>query len=384
MTSASERSARVLLSLIGEPGDPRLTGLVSELGAVKVLEALRTQSKHGELRESLAERLRAARPDDVLAAGEKRGIRFVTPACDEWPTGLDDLVHAPFLHERGGVPVGLWVRGPLRLDETCRAAVAVVGARSATTYGAGVAGDLAATVAEAGTTVVSGAAFGIDQAAHRGALAVRGATLAVLASGVDRPYPQAHTELLNYIAEVGLVVSESAPGGAPRRIRFLARNRLIAALTQGTVVVEAAVRSGALNTAHWAAGLNRTLMGIPGPVTSATSQGVHQLMRTRNALVVTSGRDILEATAEVGNHYVEREQGPVDQRDALTATQRQVLDAVPVVRAASAASIARSAGLPASSTSMALVELFESGLVERSGEQWRLSSRLRGSEHGAS
>lgn len=379
-----ERSARVLLSLIGEPGDPRLTGLVADLGAVAVLEALRSQSKHGELRESLTERLRAARPDAVMAAAEKRGIRFVTPDCDEWPEGLDDLANSPLLHERGGVPVGLWVRGALRLDEVCRTAVAVVGARSATTYGVGVAGDLAATVAEAGTTVVSGAAFGIDQAAHRGALAVRGSTVAVLASGADRPYPQAHTELLDYIAEVGSVVSEAPPGAAPRRIRFLARNRLIAALTQGTVVVEAAVRSGALNTAHWAAGLNRMLMGVPGPVTSATSQGVHQLMRTKNALVVTGGADVLEATAEVGSRYVEREQGPPDHRDSLTGTQRQVLDAVPVIRAAAAASIARSAGLPAGTVASALAELFEAGLVERSGERWRLSSRLRGSEHDAS
>lgn len=374
MTSSQERSARVLLSLIGEPGDPRLTGLVADLGAVEVLEALRTQSRHGELRESLTERLRAARPEAVLAAAEKRGIRFVTPGCAEWSAGLDDLAHAPFLHERGGVPVGLWLRGPLRLDEACRQAVAVVGSRSATTYGVGVAGDLAATVSEAGTSVVSGAAFGIDQAAHRGALAMRGPTIAVLASGVDRPYPQAHTELLNHIAEVGLVVSESPPGAAPRRIRFLARNRLIAALTQGTVVVEAAVRSGALNTANWAAGLSRTLMGVPGPVTSASSQGVHQLMRARSALVVTNGADVLEATSEIGTRYVEPELGPRDGRDSLTGTQRQVLDAVPVVRAASSVSIARSAGLPAGAVAAALVELFEAGHVERSGTHWRLSS----------
>src|SRR3954447_15859043 len=173
--------------------------------------------------------------------------------------------------------------------------VAVVGSRSATTYGAAVAGDIAATLGAAGHTVVSGAAFGIDNAAHRGALAAQGPTVAVLACGVDRAYPAAHRPLLDYIAEVGVVVSEAAPGCAPTRIRFLARNRLIAAFGQGTVVVEAAIRSGALNTASWTTELRRVLMGVPGPVTSAPSAGVHQLVRSRDALLVTSGQEVLEA-----------------------------------------------------------------------------------------
>src|SRR4029078_13034542 len=120
----------------------------------------------------------------------------------------------------------------------------------------------------------------IDQAAHRGALAGGVSTVAVLACGVDRAYPAAHQRLLDHLADRGAVVSELAPGCAPTRLRFLARNRVIAALTRGTVVVEAAVRSGALNTANWANRLHRTVMGVPGPVTSAPSQGVHQLIRT--------------------------------------------------------------------------------------------------------
>ena len=147
---------------------------------------------------------------------------------------------------------------------------------------------------------MSGAAFGIDQAAHRGALANRGPTVAVLACGADRAYPAAHRNLIDYIADVGLVVSEAAPGCAPTRIRFLARNRVIAALARGAVVVEAAVRSGALNTASWAAGLGRAVMGVPGPVTSAPSAGVHQLIRARDALLVTSGEEVLEAVGPVG------------------------------------------------------------------------------------
>jgi len=366
-----ERRARLVLSLIGEPGDPRLTGLVAELGAVPVLSALTEQSEHGELREALAERLRAARPDEVLAAAERRGIRFVTPADDEWPTSLDLLSHVAPLHDRGGVPIGLWLRGPLRLDEATQESVAVVGSRSATTYGTRVAGEIGAAVAEAGVSLISGAAFGIDQASHRGALAGRGPTVAVLACGVDRAYPTAHTELLAYIADVGLIASEAAPGCAPTKIRFLARNRLIAALATGTVVVEAAVRSGALNTAHWAHGLSRTLMGVPGPVTSATSQGVHQLIRARNALLVTDGAEVLEAISVAGEHTVERPQGVVLRRDLVSAEERQVLDAVPVSRGAPSTSIARAAGLPVPVVTSALKVLAETGLVVLVSGRWR-------------
>ena len=181
---------------------------------------------------------------------------------------------------------------------------------------------------------MSGAAFGIDQAAHRGALASRGPTVAVLACGADRAYPAAHRSLIDYIAEVGLVVSEAAPGCAPTRIRFLARNRLIAALPAATVVVEAAVRSGALNTANWAAGLGRTVMGVPGPVTSARRPGSHQLIRARDALLVTSGEEVLEAVGADGRLRLADPREPESPRDRLSAGERQVLDAVPLVRAA--------------------------------------------------
>ena len=152
--------------------------------------------------------------------------------------------------------------------------------------------------------MVSGAAYGIDQAAHRGALGVEGANVAVLACGVDRAYPTAHRALLDHLADTALVVAEVPPGCAPTRGRFLSRNRLIAALTRGTVVVEAAVRSGALNTAGWTTRLNRHLMGVPGPVTSAQSQGIHQLIRTGEAILVTQGSEVLELVGDVGTHLV--------------------------------------------------------------------------------
>jgi DNA processing protein len=369
-----ERAARVVLSRVGEPGDPRLTGLVTELGAVTVLASLREQSLDGRLRHDLAARLQSVDPVVELEQAARRGIRFVTPDDEEWPREVDDLAHGPILHERGGVPVGLWAKGPARLGSLTTRCVAVVGSRSATTYGAAVAGEIGAALGEAGHTVVSGAAFGIDQAAHRGALAVDGPTVAVLACGVDRAYPAAHRALLDHIADVGVVVSEAAPGCAPTRIRFLARNRIIAALSRGTVVVEAAIRSGALNTANWAAGLSRTLMGVPGPVTSAPSAGVHQLIRARGALLVTDGMEVLEAVAPAGEHTVEPAHAPAQVRDLLTSEQRQVLDAVPVHRGAGAAKIAHTAGLAPARVSEALEDLRTAGMVEHAAGRWRLAS----------
>ncbi len=368
----TERLARAALSRIGEPGDPRLTDLVEQLGAQTVLSGLRRQAAGRELGEDLAGRITAADPERELESAAARGIRFVVPGDPEWPRGLDDLAHAPHLHERGGVPIGLWCRGPLRLDEAADRAVAVVGSRSATSYGGEVAGGIAATLAGAGWAVVSGAAFGIDQAAHRGALAARGPTVVVLACGADRAYPSAHRGLIDYVADVGLVVSEAAPGCAPTRIRFLARNRLIAGMGRGTVVVEAAVRSGALNTASWAAGLGRMVMGVPGPVTSAPSAGVHQLVRARDALLVTSGEEVLEAVGPVGEFTLADPREPEGPRDRLSGRDRQVLDAVPLVQAADAASIARTAGLAQGRTREALLVLHRAGLVEHSLGRWRV------------
>jgi DNA processing protein len=219
--------------------------------------------------------------------------------------------------------------------------------------------------------VVSGAAFGIDQAAHRGALAVKGPTVAVLACGVDRPYPAAHRMLLDYIADTGLVVSELPLGAAPTRVRFLARNRLIAALTRGTVVVEAALRSGALNTANWAERLNRVLMGVPGPVTSAPSEGVHELIRTRGASLVTRGEDVLELVAPSGAFLGLPLRGPAHATDALTDRERQVLDAVPVRQPAGCVSIARTAGIGEPEVTGVLGRLTASGLIEQGDGGWR-------------
>ncbi|WP_028472056.1 DNA-processing protein DprA [Nocardioides alkalitolerans] len=371
-----ERLARVALSHLAEPGDVRLLRLARTLGPEKVYDALLAERELDGSRSEVAERLVLLEPERRLDEATRLGVRFVVPGDAEWPTQLDDLADAEPAQERGEVPVGLWVRGPLRLDEVARS-VAIVGSRAATTYGEQVAGEMAAHAGRHDWTVVSGAAFGIDQAAHRGALAVTGPTVAVMACGVERAYPVKHAPLLALIAERGAIVSEAPVGSAPMRVRFLARNRLIAALTRGTVVVEAAVRSGSLNTAGWADRLHRQVMGVPGPVTSGLSQGVHELIRARSGLLVTRGADVLEVVGAAGVGLLEPLRERPQPRDALTPRQRQVLDAVPVVSGAPIAAIARTAGLGVDATRRDVHELYRVGLVEQTGPGWRLSEQGR-------
>jgi DNA processing protein len=372
-----DRLARVALNLLVEPGDARTAGLVARLGAEQVYRHLLETPEAAGGATDVASRLRDLEPERRLSAAQRAGLRFVCPGDDEWPRRLGDLDRAGEVNRRGGVPLGLWVRGRGRLDEVVERSVAVVGSRSATTYGAAVAGEMAAHLAGQGVTVISGAAFGIDQAAHRGALAGGAPTLAVLACGADRVYPSAHRDLLAYIVQTGLVVSETPPGGAPTKLRFLSRNRLIAALSLGTVVVEAAVRSGALNTANWAGLLGRVVMGVPGPVTSAPSEGVHELLRTRDAALVTRGSDVLELVSPVGSFTQAPRRVAEEPADRLSPVDRQVLDAVPVVVPAPSRSLARTAGLAEETVRAALPRLAAGGFVVRSEGGWRLPPRAR-------
>jgi DNA processing protein len=370
-----ERLARAALCRLGEPGDPRLAGLVAELGAERVLELLRAEQDVRGVYTDVAQRLRDADPEAELRRAEDRGIRFVCPGDAEWPgEALDGLALAGVANGRGGPPLGLWLRGPLRLDQVASRAVAVVGSRSATTYGADVAGRMAAGLAEAGVAVVSGAAYGIDVAAHRGALAGGGPTAAVLACGVDRAYPAGNQGVIDHLVAHGLVIAEVPPGCAPTKLRFLSRNRLIAALAGGTVVVEAAVRSGALSTAGWAMRTGRVLMGVPGPVTSAPSEGVHELLRRGDAHLVATAAHVLELVGPVGSFLAPRPVGERRPHDGLAPADLQVLDAAPVRTPAAAAAIARTAGLSVRATEAALARLARVGLVRGAAGGWQLTS----------
>jgi DNA processing protein len=271
----------------------------------------------------------------------------------------------------------------MRLDEACTRAVAVVGTRTPTAYGEHVAGDLAGGLGHRGWTVVSGLAYGIDGAAHRAALAVGADTVAVLACGVDVPYPSGHRTLYDRIAAAGLVVSEHPPGAAPQRHRFLVRNRIIAALSLGTVMVEAAARSGARSTLNHARDLLRHTMVVPGPVTSAMSQGCHLALRdVVGAVLVTRVDDVVEQCGHLGE-LADPVSGPARPRDRLGPLVRRVFDAVPVMRAAPAERIAVAAGLSADVVSASLAALRALGLVEQATTGWRMSPSGRADRHAA-
>jgi DNA processing protein len=363
-----ERLARATLSRISEPGTTAVTKLVAEVGVVEAVERI---SEDGaglttDLLEGLRARLHEGRAEADLASVERAGGRFVCPGDEEWPEALEVL-------DRVGAPcVGLWARGPHAVAAAVDRAVSVVGSRAATDYGSYVAGEMSAGLADRGWAVVSGGAYGIDAAAHRGALAAGGITVAVLACGVDVAYPRGNASLFQRVAAEGLVISEHPPGCAPQRLRFLVRNRVIAALSAGTVVVEAARRSGAMSTATHAANLGRVVMAVPGPITSVMSSGCHWLLRGSRATVVTSTDEVLELVSPIGDALFCEPVGEIRERDALDPRVQRVLDAVPVRRAVPPESIAACSGLAVGTVTGALVTLQRQGLVEQSDGRWRL------------
>ena len=360
-----ERAARAALARLAEPGDPWLGRAVAGLGATAVLERVR-RARAGEPDRLAHYRVRLPSLDADAELTRRAGARLVAPGDDEWPAALDDL------GERA--PLVLWVSGECRLDEIVGRSVAVVGARACTAYGEHVAAELAAGLGDRGWSVVSGGAYGIDAAAHRGALAVDAPTVAVLACGVDVAYPAAHDTLLAAVRAAGAVVSEMPPGARPTRVRFLHRNRVIAALSRGTVVVEAALRSGALNTAGHAEELSRVVMAVPGPVTSESSMGCHELVRTRGAALVTRAADVLDLVGELGSDRSDLRRGADRPTDGLEPTTMRVLEALPLRRRAPADSIGRVAGLDPGTVLRALGLLRSLGLADGQDGRWRRAS----------
>ncbi len=374
-----ERTARMALSGVVESGEAEVSRLVDDLGAIEVWR----RAREGLLGAPLAGRAQRLDLRGLLGDAGQLGIRFVMPGDDEWPEPLADLRRADSVQRRGGQPFGLWLRGPARLDEICHRSVAVVGSRASTGYGTAAATDLAADLADRGVTVLSGGAYGIDAAAHRGALAAGGRTVAVLAGGADVPYPKGNEALLNRLAADHLIMSELPPGAAPTRMRFLARNRLIAALSIGVVVVEAALRSGARNTANWAVGLGRVLMAVPGPVHSALSVGPHLLIREGQATLVAGAADVLELISPVGEQLVPIQRGEERVTDGFTPIRLAVFEALPARRWRTGGEIALTAGVPLRRALAELTALESAGLVDGSSDGWRLRRRLDAGATGA-
>ena len=368
-----DRAVRLALSCVVDSGEPAVCDLVDTAGA----EAAWGKLTAGGFGEPLARRAAAFDLDAARARAAERSVRFVIPGDEEWPEAMGDLRHCEPVQRRGGFPVGLWLRGPGHLAALADSSVAIVGARAASSYGTGIGTDLAADLAERQVSVVSGGAYGIDAAAHRGALAAKGATVGVLANGVDVAYPKGNARLFDWLARDHLLVSELPPGATPTRVRFLARNRLIAALTSGTVVVEAALRSGARNTATWATACHRPVMAVPGPVHSALSAGPHLMIRSGQATLVTGAADVLELVSEMGVHTLPPARGGLRRTDALDATRLAVFEAVPARRWCSAGEIALIAGVSIPTCLAELAALEVAGFVEGDERGWRTTSAVR-------
>jgi DNA processing protein len=360
------------LSRVVEPPCAELAALVDRVGPGEAAERVR----RGQVSDKLACRIEARREIDRAADDlewlARRGGRLIKPDDDEWPIlafaafGSDAVAAKP----QGRPPLVLWAIGPARLDEMTQRAAAIVGTRAATSYGEQVTADLAAGLAERDVVVVSGGAYGIDGAAHRAALAADGVTVAVLAGGLDIPYPAGHSGLLHRIGGNGLLVTEYPPGVRPARHRFLTRNRLVAAFAGAAVVVEAGLRSGAANTAAWARVLGRVVGAVPGPVTSSASTGCHALLRA-GAEVVTRAEDIVELVGRVGELAAEQPR-PATPLDGLSDAERQVYEALPGRGVATVDEIAVAAALEPARILAPLAMLELAGLAERDDGRWRI------------
>ena len=375
MSEPNVLSAWAYLSRVLEAPSAELIGLVKRVGPVEAAERIR----RGAVGDNLANRTAARRDIDCAAEDlellNRRGGRLVTPDDDEWPgLAFASFTGAPVRAKpQGQAPLALWVIGPLRLDDVAERAVAIVGTRASTAYGEHVAADLSAGLAEHEVAIVSGGAYGIDGAAHRAALAVDGVTVAVLAGGVDVLYPAGHSALLHRIGANGLLVSEYPPGVRPARHRFLTRNRLVAALSGATVVVEAGIRSGAASTAAWARALGRVVCAVPGPITSSASIGCHILLQA-GAELVTRAEEIREIVGRAGE-LADEQPRPSDALDVLTDTERQVYEALPGRGTRTPDEIAIASGLPTTEVLGPLALLEIAGLIERHEGRWRLGRR---------
>lgn len=367
----SERDARLALSCVVEPATPRVAAAVAEFGAEAIWQSLLDRQADTPL----AHRARTFRAEPVLNRAAAAGMRFVIPGDPEWPSRLGDLDGCEPVNDLTGAPLGLWLRGGGDLAELVGRSVSIVGSRACTSYGETVASEVAAELGEAGYSTVSGGAFGIDAAAHRGCLASRTATVVVLAGGLDEAYPPAHRPLFERAAEQGVLVSELPPGQHPTRVRFLGRNRLIAALSQGTVLVEAAVRSGARNTVTWANCLARVVMAVPGPVTSALSYTPHRLVREAEAVLVTRAAEVLELLGPLGRPALR----PVANRrptDDLSADALRVFETIPARGGLSAGEVSLRSGVPLAACLGILDRLADQGFVVQDARwEWRLPPR---------
>ena len=317
--AADERAARIILAVASEPSDAVTGRMIRAVGATEaVARAVADEVPAGPdgdtWQRRLTPRIDVTQAQRVIAETERHGMQVLIPGDADWPASVNALGdHAP---------VALWAKGDTALlAGPMWDRLTITGARASTGYGEHITTDLVQSAVSDARTVLSGGAYGIDGAAHRAALTFGGSTIAVLAGGLDRPYPAGHTELLGRVADDGLLVSELPPGAAPTKWRFLQRGRLLAALSGTVLIAEAGYRSGSLHTAARAIELGRPVGAIPGPLTSAASAGCHRLMRDGLGSIITGYDDVRELLHGVreGAHRAVRERAgleanPLDQQ----------------------------------------------------------------------
>lgn len=363
-----ERVARACLSGVVDVGNAQLAGLVAAHGAEQVWRSL----QQGQGQGAWSRRAQTFSLDAALALVSGRDVRFLIPGDPDWFGGWDDLAHVEH-HGMGGPPLGVWCVGP-STPTVLDGAAAVVGSRASSAYGERVASDLGAELGASGTTVVSGGAYGIDAAAHRGALAADAVTVAVLAGGLDAFYPRGNQRLLEQVADHGLVLAEVAPGTTPTKAGFLARNRLIAASAVGTVLVEAVHRSGALNTVAWAKHLGRVVMAVPGPIHAATSLGPHAQIAAGEAALVAGAEDVRRLVGPLVP-APELPRGRPRPVDDLHGDVLAVREALPGRGGAEVADLADRTGLAYPACLAALGQLEARGLARRRHDgSWALAA----------
>ncbi|PFG28495.1 DNA processing protein [Corynebacterium renale] len=323
------------------------------------------------------------RADLDCRIANEQGFRLIHPGHPEWPQEEFDLAfgyaatgespHIKTYQSDAAAPHVLWVRGQESLAALTKQALAIVGSRAVSAYGKAVTRKIATDLTHYRYTIISGGALGVDAIAHRAALDAGGPTIAVAACGLDRIYPVRNTELFKDIARTGLVISEYPPEFTPQRHRFLTRNRLVAALTQGTVVTQAPWRSGALNTLSWAAGLGKVTMAIPGPVTEVGSQGCNTKIRDGAAQLVTGADDIhslLDSSSTVDpDAQYELDFAP-DALQQLSRNELRIYDAIPPETGLTAEKIAAAAGFSLPLTVHLLVTLHKKELIDVTAGTW--------------
>lgn len=287
-----EKAARLELFAAIEGGSTFWTSEIASQGVIQTLHSIKDGFYRSSKGEKTLSQIHPGGADELLSLIDNAGGSFLTPEDLGWPNQLNDLA---------AMPVGLIVKG--RVECLSQRSIAIVGTRNPTPYGARIASDFAAGFVDREWLIVSGGAYGIDTHAHKGALIAEGVTIAVIASGVDINYPAGNERLFAEIAELGAIVSEVMPGTPAFPSRFLTRNRIIAALSKSTLVVEAAFRSGSLRTARDAAELLRPVMAIPGPINSPTSEGTHRLIGERAAEIVTSVADAIELISSLEDSF---------------------------------------------------------------------------------